>query len=208
MGSALTIGLVSGGLSALTSLGSGLAQSNQQRNQARAMEAQAAQTRAQANMEAQRGAIEAENIARQKRKLTREYNDIQARNRVNAGAGFVDMTSGSMLMQQLGNADRYAADVAENEYDRVLKINEANNAVKALNWQADQYDANSSYMKRSADNMAGTALGAIANGFVSGLGTYIGAGGKLFGNSSIAKTYHDAVKDTEIWDIATKTRIR
>ena len=54
MGSALTMGLVSGGLSALSALG-GAGAPNWQRQQAGAMEVQAANTRAQAEMEARRG---------------------------------------------------------------------------------------------------------------------------------------------------------
>ena len=77
MGSALTIGLISGGLSALSTFGSSMAQGAQQRNQAAAMEAQAAQTRAQAQVEAQKGAIEAETIDRQKSRIRREFEELQ-----------------------------------------------------------------------------------------------------------------------------------
>lgn len=204
MGSALTIGLVSGGLSALSSLGAGMAQSNQQRQQARAMEAQAANTRAQAEMERQRGEIEAETIAKQKSKLTREYQQEQARNRVNLGAGNIDMTSGSALKLQEGNADSYAADVGENEYQRLLKINETNNNFRAAQWQADQYDANASYLKKTAGNLGTNLLTAALGGVASGLTSYIGAGGKLFGNETnqigtdlshpVGKFWHENIK--------------
>ncbi len=169
MGSALTMGLVSGGLSALSALGGGLAQSNRQRQQAGAMEVQAANTRAQAEMEHRRGRIEAETIAKQKSRLTKEYQQGQARNRVNLGAGNIDMTSGSALKLQEGNADAYAADVGENEYQRLLKINETNNNFRAMQWQADQYDANASYLKRTAGNLGTNLLTATLAGTASGL---------------------------------------
>lgn len=214
MGSALTIGLVSGGLSALSSLGSGMAQSNQQRQQAKAMEVQAANTRAQAEMERQRGQIEAETIAKQKSRLTKEYQQGQARNRVNLAAGNIDMTSGSALKLQEGNADAYAADVGENEYQRLLKINETNNNFKAAQWQADQYDANASYLKRTAGNLGTNLLTAALAGTASGLTSYIGAGGKLFGNETnpigtdlsnpVGKFYHENVKS----NFVSKIRLR
>ena len=189
MGSALSIGalssgLVSGGLSALSSLGSGMAQSNRQRQQAKAMEVQAANTRAQAEMERQRGQIEAETIAKQKSRLTKEYQQGQARNRVNLAAGNIDMTSGSALKLQEGNADAYAADVGENEYQRLLRINETNNNFRTAQWQADQYDANASYLKRTAGNLGTNLLTAALAGTASGLTSYIAAGGKLFGKKT------------------------
>ena len=214
MGSALTIGLVSGGLSALSSLGSGMAQSNQQRQQAKAMEVQAANTRAQAEMERRRGRIEAETIAKQKSRLTKEYQQGQARNRVNLAAGNIDMTSGSALKLQEGNADAYAADVGENEHQRLLKINETNNNFKAAQWQADQYDANASYLKRTAGNLGTNLLTAALAGTASGLTSYIGAGGKLFGNETnpigtdlsnpVGKFYHENVKS----NFVSKIRLR
>lgn len=214
MGSALTIGLVSGGLSALSSLGSGMAQSNQQRQQAKAMEVQAANTRAQAEMERQRGRIEAETIAKQKSRLTKEYQQGQARNRVNLAAGNIDMTSGSALKIQEGNADAYAADVGENEYQRLLKINETNNNFRAMQWQADQFDANASYLKRTAGNLGTNLLTAALAGTASGLTSYIGAGGKLFGNETnpigtdlsnpVGKFYHENVKS----NFVSKIRLR
>ena len=182
--SALTSGVVSGGLSALSALGGGLAQSNRQRQQAGAMEVQAANTRAQAEMERQRGQIEAETIAKQKSRLTKEYQQGQARNRVNLAAGNIDMTSGSALKLQEGNADAYAADVGENEYQRLLKINETNNNFRTAQWQADQFDANASYLKRTAGNLGTNLLTAALAGTASGLTSYIAAGGKLFGKKT------------------------
>lgn len=204
MGSALTMGLVSGGLSALSALGGGLAQSNRQRQQAGAMEVQAANTRAQAEMERRRGRIEAETIAKQKSRLTKEYQQGQARNRVNLAAGNIDMTSGSALKLQEGNADAYAADVGENEYQRLLRINETNNNFRTAQWQADQYDANASYLKKTAGNLGTNLLTAALSGVASGLTSYIGAGGKFFGNGTdqigtdlsnpVGKFYHENVK--------------
>ena len=194
MGSALSIGalssgLVSGGLSALSALGGGMAQSNRQRQQAKAMEVQAANTRAQAEMERQRGQIEAETIAKQKSRLTKEYQQGQARNRVNLAAGNIDMTSGSALKLQEGNADAYAADVGENEYQRLLRINETNNNFRTAQWQADQYDANASYLKRTAGNLGTNLLTAALAGTASGLTSYIAAGGKLFGKKTKRKNH-------------------
>lgn len=181
MGSALTIGLVSGGLSALSTFGSSMAQGQQQRNQAAAMEAQASQTRAQAEVEAQKGAIEAETIDRQKSKIRREFEELQGRNRATLGAGNIDMTSGSALDVSQGNINSFAEDMGENHYQKFLKQWETDQNVKTMNWQADQYDANSSYLKRTADNFGTSLLKAALGGAATGLGSYVMAGGKFGG---------------------------
>jgi len=179
VGSAATIGLVMGGLAAGSSLLGSAQQQSQARAQAKAMSAQAAATRQQAELEAQKGRVEAENIDRQKSALRRDFEAAQGRNRSLLAAGNVDMTSGSALNVSIGNINRFADDIGENAYQKSLKEWETAQNVKALNYQADVYDAQSSYLKKSAGNLGTSLLTAGISGVTAGLGGYAMAGGKL-----------------------------
>lgn len=204
---ALGIGLAMGGLSALSTFTSSMEQGAKQRAQADAMEAQAAQMYSQAQVEAQKGRIEAETIDRQKSKLRREFEEQQGANRAMLGAGNVDMTSGSALNVSMGNINNFAQDMGENYYQKLLKQWETNQNVKTMNWQADQYDANSSYLNRTADNFGSSLLKAVIGGTASGMGAYSMAGG-TFGGKSAIDAFKSKVGKSEAWDIASKTRIR
>ena len=172
MGSAAVLGLTMGALSAAGSLASSGAQAAQQKAQAGALRSQAALT-------AEKGRIEAENFDRQKSALRREYEDIQGRNRSLLAAGNVDMSSGSALSTSLGNVERFAADVGENAYQKALSLWSSEQQAKALDWQAHVYDAQGSYLKKSAGNLGTSLLTAGLSGLTSGLGTYTMAGGSL-----------------------------
>ncbi|MFG6376587.1 MAG: hypothetical protein K1W05_11845, partial [Desulfovibrio sp.] len=80
--------------------------------------------------------------------------------------------------------------------------------------QSDQYDANASYLKKTAGNLGTNLLTAALAGTASGLTSYIGAGGKLFGNETnpigtdlsnpVGKFYHENVKS----NFVSKIRLR
>lgn len=181
MGSALTIGLAMGGLSTATSLLGAENARRQQLAQASAMRDQAAMTRQQAELAAQKGRLEAEDIDRRKSVLRREFENVQGRNRSLLAAGNVDMGSGSALDVSLGNMDNFAADWGENQYQKLLKEWETNQNVKSLNRQAEVYDAQGSHLKSSAGNLGTSLLTAGISGLISGLGGYSMAGGRLPG---------------------------
>lgn len=180
MGSAAVLGLTMGALSAAGSLASSQAQAAQQKAQASALRQQAALT-------AEKGRIESENFDRQKSALRREYEDIEGRNRSLLAAGNVDMSSGSALSTSLGNIERFASDVGENAYQKALKEWETAQDVKNLEYQANVYDAQGSFLKKSAGNLGSSLLTAGLSGLSSGLGMYGMAGGELsslFGSGS------------------------
>lgn len=181
MGSAaaLAIGGLTGGLTAINSFAASRLQAAQQKAQGQALQAQANVTRQQAAITAEKGRIEAENFDRQKSALRREYEDIQGRNRSLLAAGNVDMGSGSALDTGMGNIERFASDVGENAYQKALKEWETAQAVKNLAYQADMYDAQGSYLKKSAGNVGTSLLTAGLSGLSTGLGMYNMAGGKL-----------------------------
>ena len=182
MGAAMTMGLVAGGLSAASSLAGAEQQRRRQKAQASALASQADMTRRQADLAERQGRVEAEGVDRRKSALRREFEAMQGRNRSLLAAGNVDMTSGSALDVSLGNIDRFAEDVGENAYQRALKEWETSENVKALNYQADAYDAQGSYLRRSAGNLGTSLLTATLSGVASGLGAYSMSGG-TFGGS-------------------------
>lgn len=185
MGAAMTIGLVAGGLAGASSLMDAERTRKQQKAQASAMSAQAKLTRNQAKVAEARGRVEAENIERQKSALRREFETLQGRNRVELGAGNVDMASGSALDVSLGNIGNFAADMGETAYQKALKEWESAQSVRNLNWQADQYDAQGSYLRRTAGNFGTSLLTAALSGVSTGLGAYSMAGG-TFGDSGLS----------------------
>lgn len=181
MGSALTIGLAMGGLSAATSLLGAEQERNQRMSQASALENQALATRRQAELAAQKGRLEAEDIDRRKSVLRREFESVQGRNRSLLAAGNVDMGSGSALDVSLGNIGNFAQDWSENQYQKQLKEWETRQNLKSLNHQAEVYDAQGSYLRSSAGNLGTSLLTAGISGLISGLGGYSMAGGRLPG---------------------------
>lgn len=187
MGSAAALALTVGGLSAVGSLASSQTQAAQQRAQASALEAQASASRQQAEIQRQKGEIEAQNYDRQKSQLRRQFEDTQGQNRSLLAAGNVDMASGSARDVSLGNIERFAVDVGENAYQKALSLWGSEQQAKTLDFQANVYDAQSSYLNKTAGNLGTSLLTAGLSGLTSGLGVYSLAGGSLsdlFGSSS------------------------
>ncbi len=172
-------GLALGGISALSGLAGAEKQRSQQNQQAAMMEAQAANLRQNAALEKQRGEIEARAIDRQKSAIHARFNEQTGRNRSLLAAGNVDMSTGSAADVQQGSINALADDMSENAYSRLLRLYQADQQAKSLNWQADAQDAQASWLKKTSGNLATSLLTAGlagAGGFASG---YSMAGGKL-----------------------------
>lgn len=179
MGSAMSIGLMMGGLNAAGTLLGAASQSREMAAQADAAKRQAANYEAQAKEAADRGRIEAAEIDAKKSGLRKRHNETEARNKTLLGVGNVDMASGSALDTAKGNAEMFAADIGDNAYSRVLKEWETErnkerleNAAAQSRAQADAYESQSSQW---APGLLQTVLSG-ASGFASGYGM---AGGSL-----------------------------
>ena len=179
MGSAALLGLTIGGLTAAGSLASSQAQAAQQKAQADALQAQSSAARQQADMQRRKGEIEAQEYDRQRSLLRRQFEETQGRNRSLLAAGNVDMSSGSALNVSMGNIERFASDVGENSYQKALTLWSSEQQAKNLEYQANVYDAQGSYLKKSAGNLGTSLLTAGLSGLTSGLGAYTMAGGSL-----------------------------
>lgn len=173
----LTLALVAGGLSTVSSIAGTNAANRDAKYQARLAEANAQAARNQAKITAEKGRIEAENINRERSALTRAYADIQAGNTASFGALGVDMSSGSARDVLAGNASRYAEDVAMNSYQKNTTIWETRQNVNAALTNAANYDNQASYYKNTVQGLGSTLLTAGLSGLTSGLGVYSMAGG-------------------------------
>lgn len=179
MGSAMSIGLMMGGLNAAGALMGGVSQSRQAQAQADAARRQAAGYEAQAKEAQDRGRIEAAEIDAKKSAMRKAYEETQGRNKTLLGVGNVDMASGSALDTAQGNAEMFAADIGDNAYSRVLKEWETERSAERLKSAAGQARAQADAYSRQAGQWAPGLLQAVlsgASGFASGYGM---AGGSL-----------------------------
>lgn len=194
---ALGFGIGLGALGAVSSLAGAEKSRANQLAQASQLNAQAAAAREQARIETEKGRMAAAEADKEKRLLRRQFEDVQAKNRTMLAAGNVDMTSGSALDVSLGNINRFGADMGENAYQRASRLWEARTRGDNLRYQADAYDANSSYLKQTAGNL-GTSLlqGAIggAMGFASGYSLAGGKLGSLFGSAAKPRYWDRALQ--------------
>lgn len=162
--------------SALTEIGTFASDQMRQQQvgqQAGMLKTQAANIRHQAMANVQKGNAEAKAIDRGKSKITEAYNKLRSRNLVNLGAGNIDMTSGSAVKVQEGNAEAYAQDMAENKYNVAIKQWETEQARKTAFYEADQYDAQASYLNKTKGNLLTSLLTAQlagAQSFLGGMG--------------------------------------
>lgn len=184
MGMTLGLGLLGAGLGMAGSVAGSLSENQQKLAQSERLDAQAKALRQNARANRLASQAEAESIGERKSKLRREYEAMQGRNAVRLGAGNVDLASGSAMDVAAGNADIFAQDVAENSYQKMLRIWEGENQSVALENQARQANAQSDYLSDSASYVAPTLLKAGlagAGGFLQG---YSLAGGNLFGKGA------------------------
>lgn len=148
-------------------------QRKQQDYEASVARANASALRNQRDAARAQGRIEQENLDRRKEQLHRSYNELQGRNIATLGAGNVDLTSGSAAAALEGNAARYADDVGENAYAKSLARWQTDTQADALNYQADRYDAQGSYLKKTSGNLLTSWLGSD----LAAAGTLLGVGG-------------------------------
>lgn len=150
----------------------------QQETQASALAAQANAQRRQTELQARQGAVEAEEIERQKSQLRRQFEAEQGHNRSLLAAGNVDMSSGSAQDVSEGNIMEFGQAMGQNRYNVALKQWETEENRKAGMYQADLYDAQSSYLKRTAGSFGLSLLkGVLAGGAQFGT---MAAGSRLF----------------------------
>lgn len=177
----MIFGIISGALSAFSAFSAAQQQSARQRNQARMLEANAQITRQNAEREAQAARVEAQQQEREKSKLRREYEDMQARNRLALGAGNVDMSSGSALDVSLGNIQNFSIDMGDNAYAAAMKKWEADETERQGRQSARVMEENASWLKRSSGNFATSLLTAGISGLGGFAQGYSLAGGSLSG---------------------------
>ena len=182
---AATLALTMGGRSALSSLSQTQQQNAQASMQKAQMEANAQAARNQAKITAEKGRIEAENLDREKSALRRNYADLQAGNMANLGALGVDMSSGSAQATLEGNAQRFAADVGANRYQKAVSEWETRENVKAQQANAKNYENAASWYGKSVKNLGQSLFTAGLSGLASGISAYAMAGG--FGGGETAK---------------------
>lgn len=178
---ATSLALVAGGLTVLSSLSQTNAANAQAKYQQAQAQANAAAARNQAQITAEKGRIEAENLDRERNALTRQYADAQSGTVANLGALGVDMSSGSAVKVLQGNANAYAADVADNRYQKSVSQWVTNENVKAQEANAANYDNAASYygstVKSLGQSLLTAGVSGLASGLASGLGAYSITGG-------------------------------
>lgn len=177
--SAMTAGLIAGGLGAGTSLLNSALSANQATINSRAQQANASAMRQQAFAMAKAGQMEAENLDKERSRMRAQYEKLQGANRVTLGVGNVDASSGSALAIADANANAYAADLGDNAYSRALKLWETKTAVQNTLAQANNMSTIASYQRRAANNLLPTLLGAGLAGGTMFIGGYKEFGGEL-----------------------------
>ena len=184
MTGAMIFGLISGALSAFQSFSQAQAQISQAQNQARVMAANAQVTRQNAAMQARQKEEEARVQDREKSRLRRDFQELQAANATSLASGNVDLSSGSALDVSLGNIQNFSVDMADNAYAVAMKKWEAREQLRLANQSANIMEKNASWLRKSSGNAATSLLSATisgAGGFAQGYSLAGGSLGKLFG---------------------------
>lgn len=186
MWAALIFGIISAAMSAFQGYSSSQEAASQQQAQAAVLEANAKVREQNASLEAERVNLEAWQQDRQKSALRRQLRDVRGQNRVSLGAGNVDPWSGSAQDVELGNIDRFAADMGDNAYAVALKKWEASERERLGRQEAGIMRRNASWLMASSGNPATSLLTASMAGFGGFTQGYTSAGGSiggLFGGS-------------------------
>lgn len=158
----------------------------QQLAQAEATEKQAENLRKQAQLQQKQGELAAEKTARQRSEISRQFNDVMGRNRSLLGAGNVDPNSGSALDVAYGNIDLYSQDLAHNSWQQALQLWEANQNASITRQQANNTDAQASWLKQSAGSLGTSILLAIPESIQAFFSAYGMAGGSFGGGGGDA----------------------
>ena len=165
--------IVNAGITKLTTFAHMERQRAEQLQQASDMEDRADLMRRQGRNAAEIGEREAYKLDSQKSALRRQYNEVQGHNRASLGAGNVDMASGSAALVSEGNANRFSAEMGENAYNVAMKRWETEEQKRMTDYQAAQFDAQSSYLKRTAGNLLTSWLMSD----MAGASAFFGGGG-------------------------------
>lgn len=179
MGAEILVGAAIGGLTMLDSFSTAEANRKNQKYQASALASNAAAMRQQADITRATTEAAQREKDREREALRRAYEADAGSNRALLAASGVDITSGSAEDVLLGNAGRFATDMGENRLEREWVGWTGNRQADLQEWQADSYDSQASYLRKTAGSMGQSLLTSIVKGTVAGLGAYSMAGGKL-----------------------------
>lgn len=144
--------------------------------QASDLNANAEGKRQQADIQEKRTEVEQRAKSREQEKLKQAYKEFAGENRSLIAAGNVDMTSGSALDILEGNANRYADDLGELEFDKEMIGWTGRREAQILEWEGDVMDSQASYLRSTAGSLGTSLLSGAFSGAMSGLSTY-GMGG-------------------------------
>lgn len=183
MGTELIIGIASGVFSAAQSVISSEATRASQEYQAQVYAANAEALRTQAELTRQQGEIAQAEIDDEKTQLRRDYNTLQGQNTSLLAAGNVVLESGSALDTVMGNAELFSQDIGDNRYNYALAGWEAENSARQIEYEADVADAQASWLENTAGSLGMSLLTGALTGGVTGLSSYMMAGGS-FGTSA------------------------
>jgi hypothetical protein len=141
--------------------------------------------------------VEADRVAadKEKHKTKRAYMEAAGTNMANMSAANLDISSGSALSLLEGNAAMYADDMGELEEQKNLDTFMGKRQIANEVWRADLFDNNASYLEKTAGSTSNSLLMSGASGVASGLGTYMGGGGK-FGSGATATKPSKAFSST------------
>lgn len=177
MGAEILVGAAIGGLTMLDSFSSAEANRKNQKYQASALASNAAAMRQQADITRATTEAAQREKDREREALRRAYEADAGSNRALLAASGVDITSGSAEDVLLGNAGRFATDMGENRLEREWVGWTGNRQADLQEWQADSYDSQASYLKKTAGSLGSSLLSSFAKGAVAGVSAYSMAGG-------------------------------
>ena len=161
--------IAAAGIMAAVSAGQAFMKSERQRAQtlaqADAARNNALAARQQAHSELQKGELNKRRVDMERDRLRRDYERQAGAKRSLLASGNVDISSGSAADALLGDADLFAEDLAANRHAHALAGWEAGEAARKAAWQADSFDAQASWLGRSAGSLGDSLLSAgIAGG--------------------------------------------
>jgi hypothetical protein len=159
----------------------------QQEYEASVANANAAAMQQQAELTKKRTGIARQAADREAHKAKREYYKAAGTNTSLLAAGNVDISSGSALALLEGNANRFADDMGEMEYQKDLDAYVGGYQAATEEWRADLLTSNASYLEQTAGSVGDSLLMSSISGISVGLGSYVGGGGKLKGGAAATK---------------------
>jgi hypothetical protein len=161
----------------------------QQEYEASVANANATAMQQQAELTKKRTEIARQAADREAHKAKRDYYEAAGTNTSLLAAGNVDISSGSALALLEGNANRFADDMGEMEYQKDLDAYVGGYQVATEEWRSDLLTSNASYLEQTAGSVGGSLLMSGVSGISAGFGSKIafGGGGKLKGGAAATK---------------------